>query len=186
MEIHVSGMDPSLTNWGIAECDLNLENGFISDPLLTLIEPKELKGKQVRVNSNDLYRAEQLASVALLIGSRCKIVFIEVPHGSQSARAMASYGICIGIIAALRANGIIVIEVNATENKFIFTGNKNATKDLMIKTAFGLYPNSFKSFPRHKGELVAKAEHVSDAIAAIHAGVQTPEFKSVLRLLGKV
>lgn len=179
MIIPVLGMDPSLTNWGLAAADLDLQTGFLSTPMVQLMSPAEIKGKQVRVNSNDLHRAEQLARAAFAAAEQAKAVFVEVPVGSQSARAMASYGICVGIVSALRAKGIPIIEVTATEVKESLTGNKNATKNQMIEQALALYPDV--QFPVFKGKPAAKSEHLADAIGAIHAGVHTPAFQTILR-----
>ena len=128
--------------------------------------------------------AEQLAAKDIEAARRAKAVFVEVPVGSQSARAMASYGICVGILSAIRAEGIPLIEVTPLEVKHTFTGDKNATKQLMIDTAISLYPDA--NFPRWRGEVCSKAEHVADAIAAIHAGVQTSTFQNLMRLFRKV
>lgn len=186
MKISVAGMDPSLTNWGIAEAVLDLQDGTLSTPHLSLVQPRDGDGKkQVRKNSLDLARATELAKTVLEVGRRNKVIFVEVPVGSQSARAMASYGICIGVLGSLRSEGIEIIEVSPDENKKIFTGNKTATKDDMIAKAISLYPEA--NFPMHNGKVSsAKAEHVSDAIAAIHAGVRTPVFQNLMRLLAKV
>lgn len=172
-------MDPSLTNWGLASANLDLETGFLSTPEVQLVSPDEIQGKQVRVNSNDLHRADQLANAAFSAARQAKAVFVEIPVGSQSARAMASYGICIGILSALKANSLPIIEVTPTEVKTAFTGNKNATKAQMIETAMELYPEV--KFPFHKGKPALKSEHLADAIGAIHAGVHTPAFQTILR-----
>jgi hypothetical protein len=166
MIIPVAGFDPSLTHWGIAEAELDLSTGILTTPVLTLVEP------------------EQLAVTAIRAARQAKVVFVEVPVGSQSARAMASYGVCVGILGALRAEGISLIEVTAFEVKKVFTGDKNATKQTMINTAVELYPDA--NFPRQGKRIVAKAEHVADAIAAIHAGVLTPTFQNLMRLYEKV
>jgi hypothetical protein len=51
----------------------------------------------------------------------------------------------------------------------------------MIDQAVKLYPQA--NFPRNRGKVQEKAEHVADAIAAIHAGVMTPVFQNLMRLL---
>lgn len=181
MKIPVVGMDPSLTHWGIASAELDLTTGFLSTPDLVLIEPEKLTHKQVRQNSTDLFVAEQLAAEALKTARNVKAVFVECPVGSQSARAMASYGVCVGILGTMRAEGIQLIEVTALEVKKGFTGDKNATKQQMIDKAVELYPEA--NFPNQKGRILAKTEHLADAIAAIHAGVNTPLFQNLMRLL---
>lgn len=184
MQIPVVGMDPSLRNWGLSEAHLDLTTGCLTTPLLSLISVKDLKGKQVRQNSTDLHIAEQLAAAALAAARKAKCVFVEVPVGSQSARAMASYGVCVGVLGAIRAEGIPLIEVTPTEVKHVFTGNKNATKEQMIAMAIELYPKA--NFPMHRGKITANAEHVADATAAIHAGVRTSVFQNLMRLYAKV
>jgi hypothetical protein len=184
MLIPVLGMDPALRNWGIAEASLCLKTGVLTTPHLTLVQPRNLEGKQVRQNSTDLHLAEQLAEAAMAAARKAKVIFVEVPVGSQSARAMASYGICVGVLGAVRALGIPIIEVMPAETKKIFTGNKNATKREMINRAFELYPDA--NFPCYKGEIPDKAEHMADAIASIHSGVQTPMFQNLIRLFNEV
>ncbi len=188
MKIPILGMDPSLTNWGLASALLDLDTGIMDHPFLQLICPDDLGGKQIRVNSNDMHRAEQLATVVFAAAQKAKVIFVEMPVGSQSARAMASYGICIGIVGALRASQIPVIEVTAREVKLGLSGNKHATKRQMIDSGVRLYPHSnWTSFyPGQRNSIPDKAEHVADAIGAIHAGVQTPTFQTLLRLFQKV
>lgn len=184
MKIPVVGFDPSLRNWGIAEGWLDLTTGYLDSLRLSLIETTEPKGKQVRQNSMDLHTAEQLAQQSLLAARKAKVVFVECPVGSQSARAMASYGICVGVLGAIRAEGIPLIEVTPLEVKKTFTGNRNATKEMMINTAVSLYPEA--NFPRQRGKVTLKAEHVADAIAAIHAGAVTPMFQNLMRIFAEV
>jgi Holliday junction resolvasome RuvABC endonuclease subunit len=180
MKIPVVGFDPSLTSWGIAESELDLTTGYLDTPRLRVLEPEKIKTKQVRQNSTDLDVAKQLATAALSTARSAKAVFVEVPVGSQSARAMASYGICVGILGTLMAEGVQLIEVTATEVKKALTGNKHATKDQMITEARKLYPEA--NFPMWRGEVASKAEHVADAIGAIHAGVGTPLFQNLMKL----
>lgn len=105
---------------------------------------------------------------------------------------MASYGVCVGVLGAIRALGIPLIEVTASEVKISLTGNKNATKQAMIDAAVGFYPDanwplydkSGKGF--QKGDIHSKTEHVADALAAIHAGANTPAFQNLMRLFRKV
>lgn len=181
MLIQVAGFDPSFTNWGIAEGQLDLDTGYLENVRLEIVSTEKGKAKQVRTNSDDLQRCEELARKALEVGRRCKAIFVEVPVGSQNASGMKAYGVVCGILGTLRAEGIQIIEVTPTEVKKTFTGNKNATKEQMIAQAVQLYPDA--NFPMHRGQIASKAEHVADAIAAIHAGVSTPIFQNLLRIL---
>ena len=184
MIIPVVGFDPSLTHWGRAKVNLDLDTGHVNSPELDVFMPTVKKTKQVRVNSTDLAKAEQLFSQAYAACKDAKAVFVELPVGSQSARAMASYGICVGVTASLRALGVPIIEVTALDSKECLTGNRKASKEEMIQAAIEQYPEA--NWPTLKGEVIAsKAEHMADAIAAIHSGVQTDTFKQLMRLLGK-
>jgi Holliday junction resolvasome RuvABC endonuclease subunit len=183
--IRVVGFDPSLRNWGKASGHLALPSQEIILDSLDITQPDKLEGKQVRNNSNDLHLAEQLASNAFQYLSGANVVFVEVPIGSQSARAMASYGICIGVLAALRAQGVPLIEVTPNEVKLAGPGNKNATKREMIQWAYDTHPHLPWPFITRAGVkriVESKAEHMADAVATIHAGVATKQFQQLLSL----
>lgn len=188
-KIRVCGFDPSMRNWGMAVADLDLGSGLLDVPTLSIIQPRDEKSKQVRKNSKDLALAKQLFEGAYDTAKSCKVVFVEVPVGSQSARAMASYGVCVGVLGSLAGLGITIIEVSPEENKKALTGIKYATKEAMISAAMAEYPTA--NWPRQerngatfkKGDLKAEAEHVADAIGAIHAGCATPTFQTLLKLL---
>ena len=194
-KIRVCGFDPSLRNWGIAAADLDLDSGLLDTPDLSIIQTVDPPGKQVRQNSKDLALAEQLFSGMYPIAQLAKVIFVEVPVGSQSARAMASYGTCVGVLGSLRGLGIQIIEVTPTEVKVSMTGNRNATKDDIIRAAVEHYPDA--NWPRHSragkvgktswkaGDLLNSCEHMADAVAAIHAGCATPMFQNLLRILRK-
>ena len=182
MLIPVLGMDPSMSNWGLAAADLCLTSGCLETPRLTLVKPKVQSGKQVRQNSKDLQRAEDLATTVAIEARKAKVVFVECPVGSQSARAMASYGMCVGILGSLRAEGVQLIEVTPSEVKVALSGDAHATKQAMIDTAVAEYPEA--NWPMHRGSISgARAEHLADAIGAIHAGVHTPVFKNLMNIL---
>jgi len=180
MKIPVVGFDPSLTHWGVAESELDLTTGYLDTPVLEVLEPRKITHKAVRQNSIDLDVAKQLAIAVLDKAKRAKVIFVECPVGSQSARAMASYGICVGILGTLLAEDIQLIEVTATEVKNALSGVSTASKAQMIAAAVSLYPTA--NFPNFRGKLTLAAEHVADAIGAIHAGVNTPLFRNLMKL----
>ena len=185
MIIPVLGLDPSLRHWGMAEAFLDLNTGILSTPLGSIIEPRDLEGKNIRVNMNDQWLAEQLAIPVIAACRRARAIFVEVPVGSQSARAMVSYGICVGVLGAVRSLDIPYFQVGATENKRVFTGNPNATKKQMISQLIEFYPEIILPEGKTKGSVADKAEHIADATASIHSGVNTTEFRTVLEILRK-
>lgn len=184
--INVVGQDPSLNNWGIAIGTYELETGNIQISRLGITNPVLPTGKQVRQNSRDLEASFQLYKGALAAAEGAHAVFVEVPVGSQSARAMASYGMCVGVLGALRAKGIPFFEVTPTEVKLAGFGTKTAKKAEMIQWAMSKHPDAgWPTYKEHGQVLVseAKAEHMADAIAAIHAGVASNAFQQMLALM---
>lgn len=182
--IRVVGFDPSLRNWGIARGIF--QPGSTPDLVLeevAVISPDLPKGKQVRQNSLDLESAKQMYKAALDAAKDADAIFVEVPIGSQSARAMASYGICVGVLGALRAAGIPFFEVTPTEVKVAAVGYKNATKQEMIQWAVTQHPEANWPMYVQHGEFKvseAKAEHMADATGAIYAGLTSNPFQQML------
>ena len=141
--LKVVGFDPSLRNWGIASGVLTLgKEHQVSITQLSVVNPTLPTGKQVRQNSLDLESAKQLAAQATQAAEGAQAIFVEVPVGSQSARAMASYGICVGVLGALRAKGIPFFEVTPNEVKLVSVGKKTATKQEMITWAVNQHPEA--------------------------------------------
>jgi Holliday junction resolvasome RuvABC endonuclease subunit len=176
----IAGLDPSLSNFGMAKG--KLEDNFFALEHLHLAQTESTKNKkQVRVNSDDLNRAKLLHTATMQFLKGVDIVAIEIPVGSQSARAMASYGICVGIISSIK---IPIIQVTPAEVKLAATGNKNATKKQMIDWAVGEFPNAEWFWKKQKGvySLIDKNEHMADALAAIKAAVRTDTFKQLIAI----
>jgi Holliday junction resolvasome RuvABC endonuclease subunit len=179
-------MDPSLRNWGLAIGSYTPQTNTLVIEELGLTLPLIPTGKQTRQNSEDLEVARQLYRGAVLAAHKADAVFVEVPIGSQSARAMASYGICVGVLGALRSNGTPFFEVTPTEVKLAMGAGKTASKREMILKAIARHPQaSWPRYMEHGVEKVseAKAEHMADAVGAIYAGIQLPAFQQTLALL---
>jgi len=186
-QFRVLGIDPSLNNWGMANGLYDSNSGQIDIENLELIQPVVPKGKQVRQNSKDLAAAEQLfrGTLDLVESIKPQAIFVEVPHGSQNARSMVSYGICAGVLASLRATGTPFFELTATEVKVHAIGDKKATKQQMIDWAQSKHPAAPWPHYKQNGQQVlstAKAEHLADAIATIHAGVESQAFRQLTLL----
>jgi len=174
--INVVGVDPSLSNFGFAEAKFDTDTGKVFDVNLYLCEaPPPPKNKQVRQNSVDLERAKGLYQALKSTLKNADIVFVELPVGSQTARAMASYGVCIGLFASVSKP---IIQVTASEVKVAGAGYKNATKAEMISWATTKHPEANWLTTKSKGVIthIAKNEHLADALAAIYAGLVTSEF----------
>lgn len=182
--MRVAGLDPSLRNWGWSKGIYVPESQSLVVDTVGVIQPVVPKGKQVRVNSMDLASAEQLSSAVWEIVKDSQAVFVEVPVGSQSARAMASYGICVGVLGALRARGIPFVELTPEEVKLV-TGKKTATKAEMIEWATTKFPEANWPTQTKKGVtsyVESKAEHMADATAALYSGLRSQYFKQFMRM----
>ena len=177
-------MDPSLRSWGVSKG--TWRNGALELYEIGVCNPILPAGKQVRQNSLDVESAKQLYAYALEATKGADAVFVEVPIGSQSARAMAGYAICCGVLGALRATGIPFFEVTPTEVKLAGHGSKTATKQEMIDWAVAKHPEAKWPTYRQKGQEIintSKAEHEADAVAAIYAGLASNAFQQLLPFL---
>ena len=175
-QIEVIGIDPSLRNWGLAKGFYDLDDDFLIISDLSLVRPVLDENVKARKSSLDLSSACQLSFSTLNYIQGAKAIFAEIPIGSQSARAMAQYGICIGVLGAVRASGKPFFQLTPTEVKLAATGSKTASKQEMIEWATYAHPEA--SWPRQKGKIIGtQAEHLADAIATIHAGLNTKYFQ---------
>ena len=180
----VCGMDPSLRSWGVSKG--NWVNGALELYEVGVCNPILPTGKQVRQNSLDVESAKQLFAYALSATKGVDAVFVEIPIGSQSARAMAGYAICCGVLGALRAMGIPFFEVTPTEVKLAGPGSKTATKQEMIDWAVAKHPEANWPTYKQKGREIintTKAEHQADATGAIYAGLASNSFQQLLPFL---
>lgn len=176
--IRVTGVDLALANLGLVAADVTLEGEIVGVVSLHLIETQKLTTKQVRQNSDDLRRARELTQNIREFNTRLKsaVVMAEIPTGAQSARAATSFGVAIGVIAGV---DLPVVEVQPLEVKKASVGSRTASKAEMIDWATTLYPEAPWIRTKRGGQMVItnKNEHLADALAVIHAGVLTQQFK---------
>ena len=179
--LKIVGVDISLNNIGICKATLN-EDESLTVNYVTLIQPAKADAvtkKQVRKNSDDLRRARWLQSNLIKQIEGCDIISVEMPVGSQSARAMASYGICVGVLASISTP---FIEVTPAEVKLAGFGCKTATKMEMIDWAFDKHPEIQWKTRNSGGKkvLTNDNEHIADALATIYAAMKTDQYKSAI------
>lgn len=180
MKLEIIGIDPSLRNWGLVktEYDTQTKQLLVKDSLL--VQPTKLTGKH-RVNQADIHSAEQLYKASNSFIENAQAICIEVPTGSQSSRAMASYGICVGIIGSLKAKDIPIIQVTPLEVKKVI-GNNQASKLEVINWVTNKHPEYNLPMQTKKGIkqiITSKAEHLADALVAIYASLNHTDFKKV-------
>lgn len=180
----ILGSDPSFSNWGVVKALYHPDTSELKITWMDVIRPIKPKGKTTRQNSLDLDRAKQLSKGFIEASRGIDLIAVEVPHGSQSARAMASYGVCIGVLGCMLNTKIPIIQVNAIETRKVITGRKDATKEQAIAWAVGKHPEA--PWPMHRGEINSSlAEHMADAVAAIYAAMETETFKTLAMLASK-
>lgn len=183
--LKIVGFDPSMTNWGIAHGTLDVASNDVIITSLDVVKTSKSKDKTIRVNSSDLDRAEELAKGALAAVQDAQAIFVEVPVGSQNANGAKAYGFCIGILGALRATGTSFFLVTPDQVKQA-SGIKNASKAQMIEWAMAKHPEANWPMQTELGVtsvVASKAEHMSDAIGAIYAGINSQSFKQLTALL---
>lgn len=184
--LKVAGLDPSMSNWGIAIGELDLIEGYLTINEIHVIHPSKHKNTKLTQNVKDVLLAQDLYKDNMHILSDVDIIFAELPVGSQSARAMASYGICLGIVGALNVSlGIEAIKVTPMDVKKV-VGNNNPSKLDIIEWVMTNQPEV--DFPTYKQKGVtyisaAKAEHMADAVVAIYAGCKQKPFLNLLTQL---
>lgn len=175
--IRILAIDPSLRNTGVALATADTDSIQISD--LRLVQTEAATTKQVRKNSDDLRCARQIVDELRSLYRAWKpvVTIVEVPSGTQSARASWTLGVMLGIIAGLPHP---VVEVSPTEVKKFFAGNKAASKETMIDLAVGAHPGL--PWLRQGDRVLGKNEHLADAVAIAHTGVNSVAFKELYQM----
>lgn len=175
-EIRFLSIDPSMANtafvWGvIKDRKITLHNWSI-------VRTKKEKTKKIRASSDTISRAKEIIQELFRVTDfvNPEITFAETPSGSQSASGMKSYGMSCAIIALLNPDAI---QVTPEEVKKLTVGKKDASKDQMM--AWAENGHKYFGFERKKDSSLNKStmEHVCDAIAIVHAGIQTKEFAQI-------
>lgn len=188
MKIRVVAQDPSMNNWGLVAANIDLEKECeikILDMLVITNIKKDIKtNKSVRRSVLDLERTRDLntAIAAFIEEHKPHFTMVETPHGSQSASAMKGYGICLGILGAIR---VPMIALTEQECKIHALGRKSVTKQEMIGWAMSRFPNAKWKMRKSKGELVSVDgynEHLADACAALEAGMYTDQFINAVEM----
>lgn len=171
-------VDPSLRFTGVALG--YVEDGRVTVEAVHLIETEKTTAKTVRKNSDDLRCARLVIDELQELRRQHNpvVTIVEVPHGSQTARSSWTLGIMLGIIAGFP---VPVVELTAVEVKKAFAGSKTASKDQMIELATTQYPEL--AWLRHGGRLTLKNEHLADAVAILHTGAASIQYRELARML---
>jgi len=179
--VTVMGIDPSLRNTGIAVAFVDTEENKI-ERIINLVLARTQPGpKSQRKSSADFEAASVISATIRRVVHEYdpKVVFAEIPSGTQSSRASFALGITLGIMATMQPKPI---EVTPQQTKLQSVGVRTATKGEMIEWAVGLYPDA--PWQRSTvGRIMNANEHLADACGVIHAGLVTPEWEVIRNLL---
>lgn len=184
-KLKLLGVDAAFSNTGlvVAEFDIHTNQMQVLDMILVTTEADKANKKTVRKNSDDLRRAGQIIRTLdeVLMQYNPQFAIVEVPSGTQSARSSWALGIAVGCIAHLESK-VPIVQVSPMEVKNVVS-TKHPDKSHMIAWAVDRYPDA--PWPRKAGGgvTVTKAEHLADAVAALHAGVQTNQFQSFISMM---
>jgi Holliday junction resolvasome RuvABC endonuclease subunit len=187
LKIKILGIDPALANTGLALAEYDLATETFGVVGLRLLQTeKGKKGKVVRASSDDLDRMSILHVGVQAVINEFKPSFAvaEVPTGTQSARGSFSNGGCCMMLAFVREE-IPLIQVDPKEVKLAATGHKYGGKEEMIEWAVAKFPTAPWLTRKFKGkvQLLNDNEHLADAVAAVHAGIRTDQFKQAVSLM---
>lgn len=181
--LKVAGFDPSLSNFGIAQCSVNVDTleVLVDDLILIKTESQKLQG--VNKQSDDLRRAKEVREGMLAAVAGYQMVISEIPFFSPAAYPAANFGagLTIGILSACP---IPLVQVQPREVKIAAVGHPHACKEEMTEWGLGAYPLAPWRMRKLKGKLVpiADNEHLADAIASVKAGLNTDQFRQLLAM----
>lgn len=167
--IKLIGLDPSLRNFGVSKAyfdpstkSLDIYDGFV-------IQSKPTKSKsQAKQDIETAYSTFNCLSPLI---AEVDYFTAEVPTGSRSSRAMASYGICLGILGSLVATNPNFYHCTPYDVKKV-VGTKETSKEEIIEWVKQTYPSVLSWLPKTKN----KAEHICDSIVTLHLLTHNPDF----------
>lgn len=155
-------MDPSFRNWGISCMTLSPISGLTLHHV-AVIKTLPDKSSKDRKSVQDINSAKTLIDGVQGYLKSADVVVVEMPTGSQSASAMKSYGICVGIVGYITSLGIPIIFKTPQDVKKV-VGNNQASKEDVIHWVSTRHPNILSKF---KGT----AEHQADATAVVYSAL---------------
>lgn len=159
--LKVIAYDPSFNNWGYSIGLLDSNGLVITDTGVLKNKPDKTKRNQ---NLKDYDRCRELSQSITTLIKDCDLLCVELPIGSQSARAMVSYAVCVALTATLD----IDTQICTPHEVKRFVGSNTASKDDVINWVKQKHPNLDLSTK-------TKAEHIADSIVAMYVGLTKRE-----------
>lgn len=182
--MNILGVDGSLRNFGFAVFKYDSASSTL-DGLVTLklSQTEASKDKKLNKSTDDFNRFgwqfNYLTSV--IHDYDIKTAIVEIPAGARDARAAFAFGGTTALYSTLPVLGVNVITVLPKLVKKKSIGIAHADKEDIINWAYNLYPEADWLKSKRKNAmnirdssglyLKNENEHLADAIAIVHAGL---------------
>lgn len=187
------GIDPGLSNTGfaIAEVDIERQKILKTIELGTMTTERETNVK-IRRTSDDYRRARSLHRQLSTICERHQIsvAAAEMATTSKFNRPSLNFGIMLGVIASF---DFFLIELLPRDVKKAVTGDRDAKKEAIIRWALETTRDDDVKWPTSSRQnrmdlnyrarhVTLAAEHQADALAVIHAALQSEQLQESISL----
>lgn len=184
-KIHVVGLDPSQSNFGIVEATINVDTLEIEIETMKVVSTESESAKGVIKVSDNLRRAKEIQAELrkACVGKSMAIAEIPLMITTMNPKiaSLANYnsGMMVGILSAIQ---IPLIQVFPKDVKLAMTNLKDACKEEMIEAAMLKHPTAPWIMRKLRGKMIPTNanEHLADAVGALYAGIKTEQFNSAL------
>jgi len=177
----ILGNDPSLTSWGLALVEVDIDTLEMNAKAIHLIKTEKSKNKTIRASSDKLLRARKLAMEFSEWEAKANLHAAEIPSGAQSANAAYAFGLVVGVISHHRRP---LIEVTPTEVKKSVTGYAGASKEEMVEWATTQFPHlDWPKGKKYCDKFAGDSEHMADALAIVHTAIRTESFRAAASMM---
>lgn len=174
----IVGMDPSIQNWGMVKVKIGKDKIIQPQEVAVIHSRASKKGskeaKATYKNKEDLERGVILVKKILSFSDKADHIFVELPVASQSARACVSYGMCVGLFAAVAETGIPYTIIRNNEIKKMAGYGDDAIRPVEKNEVID-YVNAKGYASIFSGFKKSEHEHLADAMMTILVGVEKYE-----------
>lgn len=191
------GIDPGLSNTGYAVARVDVSARKIVKTLeLGTIQTERETAKTIRRTSDDLRRARKIHRELKAVVERHSIAVAacEMQSTAPYKRISLNFGVTLGVIASF---DFFLIELLARDVKKSVTGDRDAPKEKIIRWALEVTRNDDVRWPTSARQnrmdlsyrarhVTLAAEHQADALAVIHAALQTCQMQDLFLLQGAI
>lgn len=157
----ILAIDIALNNIGLVKATFN---GSLFIDEVGIIQNKTKKQKNQKQNHYDVDTCKHIFYSIHYWLNDVDTIMVELPHGSQSSRAMVSYAVSMAIVGYISTIIPTVYYISPLEVKR-HVGSNTASKNDVIAYVNDLFPNTL---PPHKN----KAEHIADALVTLLVGLK--------------